>query len=144
LSNTRLSREERFALLAVATGEELIEVADACLGDGVDPVLLVAPEVGCVSTQVREPILRERFLLGDALACHAEVEVNGVRGWAMRLDDDRPAVLAMAILDAVGEADGVGARRVDDLCERVAERLRRQDAEEWAELAPTIVEFEEL
>src|SRR5690606_29184092 len=76
----QLSREDRTALLAVARREELIGLADACLADGEPPRVLRAPEVGCVATQVVEPIAGERFLLGDVLAVRAEVELGGARG----------------------------------------------------------------
>jgi alpha-D-ribose 1-methylphosphonate 5-triphosphate synthase subunit PhnG len=144
VSDVGLSREERWALLATAGGDELIELADMCLDSAPEFAVILPPEVGCVSAQVRDPILRERFLLGDVLACRAEVEVNGVRGWAMRLGDDRAAVLAMAILDAAAETGPDLADAVEHLCQRLAQRLRRADDEEWAELAPTVVEFEEL
>jgi alpha-D-ribose 1-methylphosphonate 5-triphosphate synthase subunit PhnG len=138
------SREERTALLAVARPEELVGLADACLADGVLPRVLRAPEVGCVATQVAEPVAGERFLLGDVLACRAEVELGGARGWAMRLGDDRAAVLAAAICDAEVEAGRSRAADVLVLCDRVAARLAEADAAEWARLAPTVVEFEEL
>jgi alpha-D-ribose 1-methylphosphonate 5-triphosphate synthase subunit PhnG len=138
------SREERTALLAVARPEELVGMADACLADGVAPQVLRSPEVGCVATQVAEPVAGERFLLGDVLACRAEVELGGARGWAMRLGDDRAAVLAAAICDAEVEAGRTRSADVLALCERVAARTAAADAEEWAQLAPTIVEFEEL
>ncbi|MER5939534.1 MULTISPECIES: phosphonate C-P lyase system protein PhnG [unclassified Streptomyces] len=139
-----LSREQRCALLAEADRAELIELADACIADGAQVRVLVAPEVGCVTAQVREPVLEQRFLLGDVLACRAEVEVAGHRGWAMRLGDDRAAVLAAAVLDAEVEAGRPGAADIDLLCERVASRRERRESQEWAELAPTVVEFEEL
>lgn len=117
--------------------------------------MIVPPQVGCVSAQVREPILKQRFLLGDVLACRAEVELNGQRGWALRFGDDRAAVLAMAIIDAAASARPAGdgtapaddqgvAGQIDRLCAEVAQRLRQEEAAEWAELAPTVVEFEEL
>lgn len=138
-----MNREERAALLAVAEPAEVIDLADACLAAGPPPTVLVAPEVGCVSVQVREPIVKDRFLLGDVLACRAEVELDGARGWAMRLGDDRAAALAAAILDAAVES-GRARAEVDELCERIRERQRLAEDAEWAELAPTIVEFEEL
>jgi alpha-D-ribose 1-methylphosphonate 5-triphosphate synthase subunit PhnG len=110
----------------------------------VDVRVLVAPEVGCVSTQVREPVAGERFLIGDVLACRAEVELAGQRGWAMRLGDDRAAVLAAAVLDAEAAGARPRAADVDELCRMVARRQVDRDEREWAELAPTIVEFEEL
>jgi alpha-D-ribose 1-methylphosphonate 5-triphosphate synthase subunit PhnG len=139
-----LSRERRTELLARAEAGELIELADEFLATAGDPVVLVAPEVGSVAAQVREPIVGQRFLLGEVLACRAEVELDGRRGWAMRLDEDRPAVLAAAILDAAAQRHPADSARVDALCGRVFERIRAQEAAEWAELEPTIVAFEEL
>ena len=139
-----MDRAQRCGLLAEAEAGELRELADGCLADGADVRVLVAPEVGCVSTQVREPVAGERFLIGDILACRAEVELAGHRGWAMRLGDDRAAVLAAAVLDAEAEAGRPMAAAVDALCHAVARRLADRHDREWAELAPTIVEFEEL
>jgi alpha-D-ribose 1-methylphosphonate 5-triphosphate synthase subunit PhnG len=139
-----LDRAQRCGLLAVAEPDELRELADACLADGVDVRVLVAPQVGCVSTQVREPIAGERFLIGDVLACRAEVELAGQRGWAMRLGDDRASVLAAAVLDAEAAGARPRAADVDELCRTVARRQADRDDREWAELAPTIVAFEEL
>lgn len=139
-----LTREQRAGLLAGAERTELVELADRCLADGVLPMVLVAPEVGCVATEVRDPIGAERFLLGDVLACRAEVELDGARGWAMRLGDDRAAVLAAAVCDAEAEAGRLLTADVEALCRKVAERTAAADAAEWATLAPTVVAFEEL
>lgn len=140
----KYSREERAAMLALARPEELVGLADACLADGAVPRVLRAPEVGCVATQVTEPIAGDRFLLGDVLAVQAEVELGGSRGWAMRIGDDRAATLAAAICDAEVQAGRPHAADVLDLCGRVAAREAAAEAEEWARLAPTVVEFEEL
>ena len=139
-----VAREERLALLALAPADELVDAADACLAAASSFAVVAAPAVGCVPAQVRDPVLRQRFFLGDVLACTAEVEFDGVRGWAMRLGDDRAAALAMAILDAAAACSPGLAREVDALCARAAGRAREADAAEWAELSPTIVKFEEL
>lgn len=139
-----LTREERAGLLAGAERTELVELADRCLADGALPTVVVAPEVGCVATEVRDPIGAERFLLGDVLACRAEVELGGARGWAMRLGDDRAAVLAAAVCDAEAEAGRALGAEVEALCRTVAERAAAADTAEWATLAPTVVAFEEL
>jgi alpha-D-ribose 1-methylphosphonate 5-triphosphate synthase subunit PhnG len=138
------TREELVGLLALAAREELVELADRCLADGPAPTVLRRPEIGCVSVQVREPVARERFLLGDVLACSAEVELAGVRGWAMRLGDDRAATLAAAVCDAAVEAGLPAAGAVHELCQRVAAREAADEEAEWAALAPTVVAFEEL
>jgi len=152
LKRVRLTREERWALLAAAGSAELIALADTCLGAADAFQVIVPPQVGCVSAQVREPILKQRFLLGDVLACSAEVELDGQRGWALRFGDDQAAALAMAIVDAAaarpadGDEPSAGgaADEIDRVCAELAGRLRQEEAAEWAELAPTIVEFEEL
>jgi alpha-D-ribose 1-methylphosphonate 5-triphosphate synthase subunit PhnG len=138
------SREERAGLLALAGTAELVALADGCLADGAGLTVLVPPEVGCVATEVLEPVGHERFLLGDVLACRAEVELAGSRGWAMRLGDDRVAVLAAAVCDAEAEAGRPMAAEVAALCRRVAVREAAAEAAEWAVLAPTVVAFEEL
>jgi alpha-D-ribose 1-methylphosphonate 5-triphosphate synthase subunit PhnG len=78
------------------------------------------------------------------LAVQAEVELGGARGWAMRLGDDRAATLAAAICDAEVQGGRPHAADVLALCGRVAARAAEAEAEEWARLAPTVVEFEEL
>jgi alpha-D-ribose 1-methylphosphonate 5-triphosphate synthase subunit PhnG len=138
------SREERAGLLAQAGTAELVALADGCLADGARLTVLVPPEVGCVATEVLEPVGHERFLLGDVLACRAEVELGGSRGWAMRLGDDRVAVLAAAVCDAEMESGRPMAAQVAALCHRVAQRVAVAEAAEWAVLAPTVVAFEEL
>ena len=139
-----MDRERRAELLALAGSAELVALADACLADGATPTVLVAPEVGCVATEVVDPVGAERFLLGDVLACRAEVELAGHRGWAMRLGDDRAAVLAAAVCDAEAVGGRAQAGAIEALCLRVAEREAAAEAAEWAALAPTVVAFEEL
>ncbi|TCN50734.1 alpha-D-ribose 1-methylphosphonate 5-triphosphate synthase subunit PhnG [Rhodococcus sp. SMB37] len=138
------SRERLAELLAVAPEEDLVSTADACLSDGAALTVLTTPEIGCIATQVREPIGHVRFFLGNVLACHAEVRLDGTRGWAMRMGDDRAAVLAAAVCDAEVAAGRPNAGHVLDLCARIEAELGRADAEEWAHIAPTIVQFEEL
>ena len=140
--------EERCALLAEAEPDELRALADACLADGAPVRVLVPPEVGCVSAQVREPVVGERFLLGDVLVSRPRWSsldsAAGRCGWAVRMGDDRAAVLAAAVLDAEANAGRPRAAEVDALCRRVARRRVEALEREWAELAPTVVEFEEL
>ncbi|WP_198548988.1 phosphonate C-P lyase system protein PhnG [Streptomyces sp. PRh5] len=139
-----MNREHRCALLAEADRAELIELADACIADGARVRMLVGPEVGCVTAQVREPVLEQRFLLGDVLACRAEVEFAGHRCWAMRLGDDRAAALAAAVLDAEAQSG-----RPPDRRDRRAVRTDRgapgaAGGPGVGGARPTVVEFEEL
>ena len=135
---------ERAELLAVAEAEDVVALAEACLAEFGDPVVLASPEVGLVVMQVREPVCSERFHLGEVVVTRAEVEIAGARGWAMRLGNDRVATLAAAVCDAVAAAGGALAADVDRLCAATERRRAERQAAEWDQIAPTIVSFEEL
>jgi alpha-D-ribose 1-methylphosphonate 5-triphosphate synthase subunit PhnG len=51
---------------------------------------------------------------------------------------------AVGVLDAEVAAGRAQAGAVEALCRRVADRRARRLEREWAELAPTVVQFEEL
>ena len=137
------TREWRSEQLAFADVTELVELADRCLAVG-GTRISSEPVVGTVSLSVREPVVGERFLLADVLATRAEVDHRGVRGWAMRLGDDKEAAVAAAICDAEAST-GVGlTEEIDALCLETERRRLEAGAAEWAELAPTEVHFEEL
>ncbi|MEO1063268.1 MAG: phosphonate C-P lyase system protein PhnG [Actinomycetota bacterium] len=140
---TTIDRERRVELLAALDRDPLVALADRCLGR-VDPVIVQEPEVGMVMLPVREPVAHERFYLGEVLVTRAEVEIDGHRGWSMRMGDDRAATLAAAICDAVVESGGPEAADVVELCRWSAESAAAAERAEWAELSETEVTFEEL
>ncbi len=139
-----VSVNERAELLAVAESGAVVELAESCLAKFGDPVLVAPPEVGLVVMQVREPVGAERFHLGEVVVTRAEVEITGARGWAMRLGNDRVATLAAAVCDAVAANGGPLAGDVASLCETTRRRQAEAAADEWHDIAPTIVTFEEL
>lgn len=139
-----MSVEERAQLLAVAASDDLVALAERCLDLHGEPQLLIAPETGLVMLQVREPVRRERFHLGEVVVTRAEVHLGGQRGWSMRLGRDRLATLAGAICDAVAYGGGPLADEVADLCRRTRDAQATAEAEMWADLAATTVAFEEL
>ena len=142
-----LDRNRRTELLARADGDEIRHLAEGFLANrrvADDLEILTPPEVGMVMMQVREPVCKERFHLGEVVVTRAEVAVAGSRGWAMRAGTDRETVLAAALLDACAEHDTSWAADVDSLCERTASRLASNDRGEWDELRDTAVSFEEL
>ncbi|TDD03732.1 phosphonate C-P lyase system protein PhnG [Nonomuraea diastatica] len=141
-----LTSEERAELLAAATPDELLPLAERLLqaGDLGEPAVLHPPETGMVMLTVREPVAEERFHLGEVLVTSCTVEVAGAAGWNMRGGDDRVAALAAALLDAVAAAGLPAAGEVNALCASVAERRAREEAAEWAEVSATRVAFEEL
>ena len=137
-------RTRRAELLAAADGQVVMELADRCLADADPPDLIAGPDTGMVMMTVREPVETIRFHLGEVLVTRAEVVHRGSRGWSMRMGEDKAATLAAAICDAEAEAGGPQRSEVAALCQLTAERLDAERSEEWAELAPTIVHFEEM
>ncbi|CAN5688903.1 hypothetical protein BH20ACT1_BH20ACT1_11780 [soil metagenome] len=138
------TRERLCELLASAEPATLAGLAERCLDPSDEPTLIAGPEVGMVMMQVREPVVQERFYLGEVLVTRAEVELGGARGWAMVMGSDRVRALAAAVCDAEVQAGRPRAADVLALCEATAQALVETAAAEWAELVPTEVSFEEL
>lgn len=138
-----ISREKRAELLAVASRDDLIRLAERCLLKG-SPEVTLLPEVGTVALVVREPIVNDRLILADVLVTRAEVGWGKSIGWAMRLGDDRVATLAAAVCDAEAEAGRPLRPEVEALCRATAGAQVAESRAQWAELAPTMVNFEEM
>lgn len=141
----------RVELLAVADAADVIELSERALarpGIAESLAVLHRPETGTVVLQVREPVCRERFHLGEVVVTRAEVAIDGARGWSMRMGTDRVATLAAALCDAIAASPRDEwhdlASEVEALCTRTDERRRGVERQEWAELAPTAVSFEAL
>lgn len=142
-----MTREHLLGLLARSEPTSVVALADdilAALDDRSAFHLSQPPVTGVVSSQVREPLTRHRFLVGDVVATQAEVVLNGVPGWGMCIGSNKPFALALALCDAEIARDGGLAPRVRDHAARTEEALTQQRAEEFERLRPTIVEFEEI
>ncbi|MCC5952253.1 MAG: phosphonate C-P lyase system protein PhnG [Acidimicrobiia bacterium] len=138
------TREQRCELLAAAPPDDVIGLAERAVAEGSPPQLIVGPEVGTVVVQVREPVVGDRFHLTEVLATRAEIDLDGTRGWAMRLGDEPIPTLAAAVLDAEATARRPLADEVMALCDRVADERAAAEHQEWSVLAATTVQFEEL
>ena len=141
---TTMTQSSRAAMLAQADPEALATVADECLATASAPGIHHGPDVGTVVLTVREPVEATRFHLGEVLVTRCQLEHRGVTAWAMRMGDDRASTLAAAICDAEVEAGGPAAAAVERLVEETRAQLEAERAEEWTELEPTIVAFEEM
>jgi alpha-D-ribose 1-methylphosphonate 5-triphosphate synthase subunit PhnG len=119
-------------------------LADDLLSVHGEPIIVTGPEVVLVALDVREPVCRERFRIGDVLATRAEVAYGRHEGWAVRMGDDRAAALAAAICSAVGDHSLAGSDRVDEMCRATESARTGERLAEWSELLETVVEFEEL
>ena len=134
----------RASMLAQADPEALATVAEECLATAPSPDVHHGPDVGTVVLTVPEPVETTRFHLGEVLVTRCQLEHRGVTTWAMPMGDDRAATLAAAICDAEAEAGGPAADAVDRLVAETRGHLAAARAEEWTELEPTIVAFEEM
>jgi alpha-D-ribose 1-methylphosphonate 5-triphosphate synthase subunit PhnG len=147
-----MDRDRRVELLAVADADALVDLADRCLREIPGIVVTRPPEVGVMVLQVREPVESIRVQLADVLVSRAEAALGADRGWAMRLGDCATEALAAAICDTVAAAatssgdcsTTVLADEVGRLCTATADQIARASAAEWAELAETVVRFEEM
>lgn len=142
-----MNRNQRTELLARADSAKIRRLAEEFLGQRKiheDLQIINPPEVGMVMMQVREPVCKERFHLGEVVVTRAEVALGSSRGWAMRAGTDRETTLAAALLDACAEYATELSEAVDDLCQQTAERLAQDEQREWTELRATAVNFEEL
>ena len=131
--------------------DRLVELAERCLAEpAVQGRLRVIhpPTSGVVMLQVREPVCRERFYLGEVVVTRCEVAIAECRGWAMIAGEHEKAALAAAVCDCVSRTSepALAALReaVDKLCDETDERLSAEHLAEWSTLAPTRVAFEEF
>jgi alpha-D-ribose 1-methylphosphonate 5-triphosphate synthase subunit PhnG len=94
--------------------------------------------------QVREPVERRSFNLGEVLVTPAEVELDGSRGFAMIPGKAERAALSGAIVDAAVAANHAVTPSILDALKQVAASQREQRRTEWAESNHTAVEFETM
>lgn len=131
--------------------DRLIEVGELCAAD---PKLSTAltivhpPTVGLVMMQVREPVCRERFYLGEVVVTRCEVLIDTHRGWAMVSGENKEAALAAALCDAISRTHepeySLLRENISRLCAETTERIDSFTRHEWSDLAPTRVNFEEF
>jgi hypothetical protein len=131
--------------------ERLVELGEQCLtNQALRESLIVTqpPACGTLMLQVREPVRRERFYLGEILVTRCEVRIGADRGWAM-IDGDEPrAALAAAICDVVSRTTAAEHEplrlAIDSLCRETNEHLAAREQREWNQIADTRVRFEEF
>jgi alpha-D-ribose 1-methylphosphonate 5-triphosphate synthase subunit PhnG len=133
-----LSRITAFADLSLL--QSLAEKAVA----GKKILLLKEPEKTMILIQIREPVRQGCFYLGEALAAHCIVEVDGVRGAAVQMGDDLKRAEVSAILDAAHSGDFAGFSQVEEELLRLDEERKRSLAKEAGLVKETQVKFHVL
>lgn len=140
----RRSRQESCELLGLVDAEEIVRLADMVLATGATTRVTRRPETGSIVLQVREPVARRRFQLADMVVTTAELELEGEPGWALRPGADRLTTLAQAVCEAELARQGAIAPQIEARLAARAQERAEQRAQEWQELLPTVVEFEEV
>ncbi|AUG49318.1 phosphonate C-P lyase system protein PhnG [Haloarcula taiwanensis] len=137
-------RSDRFELIAACEGGTLARFANDVLAD--DPPLSVRqePRPQLVMQQVREPVERRPFNLGEVLVTPAEVELDGARGFAMLPGKRERAALSGAIVDAAVAGDHEATPDIVAALEAVADSERDQRRRAWAESKHTAVDFQTM
>lgn len=139
-----LNDEELAEALALAPDSALCDLAESIVAAAASVVVLDGPTVGTARLDVREPVEATRFGLIEVLLTRAEVQLDGTHGWAMRLGDDSVSTLAAALCDAEVQRGGPLATDVRALCALALADAQDERDRMWAQLVPTIVNFEEL
>jgi alpha-D-ribose 1-methylphosphonate 5-triphosphate synthase subunit PhnG len=126
------------------TGSGRLASLAARAAEGREAALLKGPEKTLVLIQMREPVRGSRFYLGELLASHCVVELDGVRGTAVLMGDDFDKVRDAAVLDAVHSGGFPGFALVEGELLRLEEQRKAGLAKEAAEISKTKVSFQSL
>ena len=130
-------------ICAYADGALLRPLAEKA-AEGREAALLKGPEKTIVLLQVREPVRKSRFYLGELLAAHCVVELGGVRGAAVLMGDDLDKARDAAVLDAALYGGFPGFALVEGELFRLEEARKAELGKEAAEIKKTKVSFRSL
>ena len=122
----------------------LLGTLAAKAAEGRNAALLKGPEKTLVLLQVREPVRKSRFYLGELLAAHCVVELDGVRGASVLMGDDLGKARDAAVLDAAHSGGFPGFALVEGELLRLEEARKAEAAKESAEIRRTKVSFRSL
>jgi alpha-D-ribose 1-methylphosphonate 5-triphosphate synthase subunit PhnG len=88
------------------------QISDLCeeIGREATVELIQKPTAQTLLVPVHDPINKGSFISGEVLVCSAIVQVNGVNGWAMVMDDNPDLATSLAVLDG---AYAAGIRKTD-------------------------------
>ncbi len=137
-------RSDRFELIAACEGETLGRFANDVLADDLSLFVRQEPRPQLIMQQVREPVERRPFNLGEILVTPAEVDLDGVRGFAMVPGKSERAALSGAIVDAAVAGGHKATADIVEALEDVDARRREQRRRTWAESKHTTVDFQSM
>ncbi|MDR3161887.1 MAG: phosphonate C-P lyase system protein PhnG [Spirochaetaceae bacterium] len=130
--------------ICASANAALLASLAAQAAEGHKAALLKGPEKTLVLLQVREPVRQSRFYLGELLAAHCVVELDGVRGAAVLMGDDLDKAKDAAVLDAAHSGGFPGFALVEPELLRLEEARNAELAKKAAEIRKTKVSFQSL
>lgn len=137
-------RADRFELIASSEESTLAQFANEILQGEPSMSVHQAPRPQLLMQQVREPVERRPFNLGEVLVTPAEVELNGSRGFVMIPGKAERAALSGAIVDAAVAGGHKTTAAIVTALNEVAASQQNEQRQAWAESKHTTVEFETM
>lgn len=105
--------------------------------------LIQKPTSQTLLVPVHDPINQGVFFSGEVLVSSAIVQVNGVNGWAMVMDENPELATYLAILDGAYAA-GIGKMEIVELAEQGKDAIDCEHADMNARVKSTRVAFDLL
>lgn len=138
-----MEREVRLQAISLSDTENLVTIADEILGT-IEVEVVRGPTVGLLMVRVEEPSARLPFNFAEVTVSEAEILAGGKRGYAMVMGREPEKALAGAIIDGAIEAGHPVATTVERSLQDALDRESARQAREWAQVAGTMVKFEEM
>jgi len=145
-----MERERWFEIMALGPREPLVAIADSLLevesseGNAGNLEIIKEPKAAVLMVRARDTAQGEIFNFGEALVTEAEVRFYGQAGYMLILGDDQTHALAGAICDAALQARHPNSESILETL-TIMQRFQQEQADaEWARVAPTTVNFDEM
>ena len=139
-----MERERRFEIMAAGPAQSLVAMTERLLEYGIDLKISRQPHPAALMLRARDTAKGELFNFGEALVTEAEVKVAGHTGCMLILGSDRMHALAGAICDAALESGHPLSPDILETLSVLSQIQQEQVAAEWAKVAPTLVNFDEM
>lgn len=135
-----MNREDLNFYLQEAPTSELFALCEKVAHEAT-VALIQKPTPQTLLLPVKDPINHGEFISGEVLVTSAIVQVNGVNGWAMVMDQNSELARAIATLDGAFAA-GVFANQIMSLAKNGKKAIDEKHSEENRKVENTRVSFD--
>jgi len=137
-----MEREQLIYYLQNVTREDLAHLQQR-IENQAKVELIQKPVSQTLLVPVKDPINEGSFISGEVLATSAIVQVDGVNGWAMVMDDNQELAIAVAVMDGAFAAD-ICREDVVELAKSGRQKVEQEHARLNAQVQTTKVSFDLL